>query len=449
MKLSDLCGVYIYQLQSTPYSNPSYRSENLKTKLLKSEKYKDKLAFCPLGSFHTDLVYNANISTNDAIRFSFNLGTLDMLKEAGTFIRKAILDSFDNSDDLPWPPTTEYLHSRNIIPDQLQKFLEYVLTGKSGYHSTKTHRLIYSIGQDVCRAATNGKWKMPKHILICMTLHHLFRSKEMITLMNRFGHSESHSFALELETAIARSMDETSSVLTNQIVRNPTAPSVFHSEFDNFDQFVNDIQGKGSIHTAHGIMLQDIIGDPSCHGGTVPIQEPSTRKGNSERSLNIELTENLPDAYVTQRKSPQMDIVQHKYPEGANELESAVRTNMIWILIRKHCASTGQEVPSWAGFVSATGGVPDNLTTLDYYPIIYHPITNYSTVQECLRIAENATREVGQEYTLTTFDLGVCMKAFPLIWNYPTKYKKHVVLMGSFYNNKQFLYSAKSRCDCS
>ena len=34
--------------------------------------------------------------------------------------------------------------------------------------------------------------------------------------------------------------------------------SVFHLEFDNYDQFINSINGKGSVHTAHGIMLQEL-----------------------------------------------------------------------------------------------------------------------------------------------------------------------------------------------
>ena len=81
-----------------------------------------------------------------------------------------------------------------------------------------------------------------------------------------------------------------------------------------------------------------------------------------------------------------------------------------------------QEVPSWSGFLSLTGKKPTNLTTIDYYPVINHPITDYKTVQECLRYAEQATTDVGQTYVISTFVLGVCMKALPLVWNNPTRY---------------------------
>ena len=111
----------------------------------------------------------------------------------------------------------------------------------------------------------------------------------------------------------------------------------------------------------------------------------------------------------------------------------ATEKDIVWLFLRKDMTSAGQNVPGWAGFVSVTGSKPIKLTTIDYYPVINHPITDYSTVQECLRFAEEATKEVGQTYTITTFDLGVCMKALPLIWNDPEKYKNHIVMVGTFH----------------
>ena len=47
--------------------------------------------------------------------------------------------------------------------------------------------------------------------------------------------------------------------------------------------------------------------------------------------------------------------------------------------------------------------------------------------------AEQATKEFGQKYTITTFDLGVCMKAYSIIWNDPLRFKTHIILIGSFH----------------
>ena len=49
----------------------------------------------------------------------------------------------------------------------------------------------------------------------------MFRSKQLLTLLNGFGHSENYSFGLELETAIDNSVQLSSAVLSPEIVRNP------------------------------------------------------------------------------------------------------------------------------------------------------------------------------------------------------------------------------------
>jgi len=36
----------------------------------------------------------------------------------------------------------------------------------------------------------------------------------------------------------------------------------------------------------------------------------------------------------------------------------------------------------------------------------------YETIQECLRYAKDAAREVSQKLVITSFDLGACMKAY-------------------------------------
>ena len=80
-----------------------------------------------------------------------------------------------------------------------------------------------------------------------------------------------------------------------------------------------------------------------------------------------------------------------------------------------------------------TGTKPQNTTSINYYPVIYNPITQYLSVQEYLQYAEQATDEVGQHYVFSTYDLGVCMKAYPLVWNFPGKFKRHIILIGTFH----------------
>ena len=129
--------------------------------------------------------------------------------------------------------------------------------------------------------------------------------------------------------------------------------------------------------------------------------------------------EELPQCYVGQRKSLGYKVNQKVYPGCDGSVEASNDKNTLWVLLRRDKSPSGQEVAGWTGFLSVTGSKPTKLTTIDYYPVINNPITEYRTVQGCLRYAEEATREVGQTNTVTTFDLAVCMKAYPLIWNNP------------------------------
>ena len=126
---------------------------------------------------------------------------------------------------------------------------------KRKFGVNQVNHWVSSLGQDTCKATTYGQWDQPKHILLGMTLRHLFWSAEIVTLMNKLGHSTNYSFVLELETATAKRIHQSSTLLSPLIIRNPSCQSLFHSDFDNFDKFVNELTGSGSVHTAHGIML--------------------------------------------------------------------------------------------------------------------------------------------------------------------------------------------------
>ena len=185
-------------------------------------------------------------------------------------------------------------------------------------------------------------------------------------------------------------VENSSALITNRIVTSPSGPSVFHSEFDNFDQFVNNLSGKGSVHTAHGIMMQECSSENdkmSNYLSEVP------RDGS--RSFTLKEDSDLEKCFVTHRNSPRLNIVRVSLPGTVEASKFALHKDVIWLISRMLRADM-QTVPNWSGFVSETGSTPDRLTSLDYYPVIFHPITEYSTVQECLRYAEKATDEVGQ-----------------------------------------------------
>ena len=97
-----------------------------------------------------------------------------------------------------------------------------------------------------------------------------------------------------------------------------------------------------------------------------------------------------------------MNIAQVIQPIYDIALSQTCTINRAWCIFRV-CNADMQVVPGWGGFISETGTVPERLTTIDYYPVINHPITDYATVKEWLRVSRVASHEVGQKYAITTF----------------------------------------------
>ena len=99
---------------------------------------------------------------------------------------------------------------------------------------------------------------------------------------------------------------------------------------------------------------------------------------------------------------------------------------MLWLVCR-YLERENQKVLNWAGFISITGEMPQNEATIDYMPVINHPVTELSTVQELLRLSKVATDVIGQRYTICTFNLAIVMKALEIIWNEKEIYRDFIV----------------------
>jgi hypothetical protein len=269
-----------------------------------------------------------------------------------------------------------------------------------------------------------------------MTLRHWFRSAKITTLLNRLDHAETYSFSLELETSIAIAVETTSTLLSPQSVRNQNVPFIFHSDFDNFDQLLNDLCGMASVHTSHGIMPHDIScpADAEVEGNMPSI--PVVHKSGI-RSLKLETQEVLPDYYLTHRRSPRYEVEKTEMSGTEGLFEPECKKDLLWVMPRYFSSYLEQELPGLAGFWPGLGDEP-RLTIIDYYPVIDQPITDNKAVQECLRYSKQGAREEGQKYVVAMFYLGVCMKAYPILWNQPKKFEDHIIFVTRVMTGKHY-----------
>ena len=148
-----------------------------------------------------------------------------------------------------------------------------------------------------------------------------------------------------------------------------------------------------------------------------------------QRSFRRPATE-LPTYYKRKRSEPTNLVSSWSNNSTTYSQSKLSDTDLIWVFACE-INSMDQHIPGLSGWVSVTGQSPKCLTTIGYYPMINAPITDLATIQECLRCSQAASSEAGQEYTISTFNLGVCMKAY--VWNEPEKYQKHIILIGTFH----------------
>ena len=102
--------------------------------------------------------------------------------------------------------------------------------------------------------------------------------------------------------------------------------------------------------------------------------------------IKIDVSDSLPDCYMSMlmQKSPGYTITCRTSPESENAFKTSHKVPVLYVVLR-FFSSKEQEVPSWGGLISIAGKAPASLTIIDYYPPINYQITDFKTVQECLR----------------------------------------------------------------
>ena len=80
---------------------------------------------------------------------------------------------------------------------------DITLEAKVSVQRDESNRHIISIAQDLVHITSQGRVRTPKHFMLPLTVQHLTRSTQLVTILNRLGHGYSASKIEEYETAIA------------------------------------------------------------------------------------------------------------------------------------------------------------------------------------------------------------------------------------------------------
>ena len=65
-------------------------------------------------------------------------------------------------------------------------------------------------------------------------------------------------------------------------------------------------------------------------------------------------------------------------------------------------------------------------------PVLF-PITDYSTLQHCLKTSIQVTSKLGQEYTFVTMDLAASKITYDIQWDSPKTFSEAIIHLGVFH----------------
>ena len=182
VELTELNKIFIQTTVGTEFHNPNHKSEDLLNRIMSDSYLTTKISYTLVTGKGVpfNIIYNTQISIGQAISAAYVLSRKDIIEKSALQIRNQIKVDHQNSEKIKWPPKVDDLiRDAEVLPETLQRFLSLLFTGKSKGLSDHAKRLVFSIRQDICRAVTNGEWLLAKHILLCISFRHMFRSKQV------------------------------------------------------------------------------------------------------------------------------------------------------------------------------------------------------------------------------------------------------------------------------
>ena len=107
--------------------------------------------------------------------------------------------------------------------------------------SETLHRYTMSLGQDIIFMASRGKCKPPKHIGLNQALHQKTHSKDLVILVNRFGHGVSYEDVQRIDTCWSEIQLSGDGFI---IPQNTAHGQVTTGTGDHFNRAIESVKGE-------------------------------------------------------------------------------------------------------------------------------------------------------------------------------------------------------------
>lgn len=148
-----------------------------------------------------------------------------------------------------------------VIPPNLRQLVQGIICGSDprSLKSESLQRKVNSMCYNFIHNETHGSIKTSKHMTLAIAMKSITSSRQVVELLNKFGHGSTYHVVEQLETKATYVSTCRSGFCPEDIELRPEYFTDL--AFDNFDRFTETNSGKDTLHDTVGIIYQNDFGE--------------------------------------------------------------------------------------------------------------------------------------------------------------------------------------------
>lgn len=303
---------------------------------------------------------------------------------------------------------------------------------------------VLSLAQDI--VGLLSKQPTPKQVGLALHVLKETRSKNLVTTLNRLGHSVSYTSAQRYLTTAANEVSEKEE---NEGIFIPAhvVPGCFiQTALDNLN-FHSETEDGGSLDATTNIIYQYYGEEDSGEAGKVPYDPKQRRRTIQEPEKFQPVKSNL--TLKDRKEARSLRSIDLGEAETQDIQRALADENIVWFLLRMFpthiltadADSESEQVPTWNAFFELYSGKKRPKTKIGYGPMYPQTPTDPDVVKTSLDYFVSLNLKLGQSKTVITCDQAIYDIIKGLVKNDTVRYKDVVLRLGGFHIVQNFLGS--------
>jgi hypothetical protein len=331
----------------------------------------------------------------------------------------------------------------SCVPESVYMFLKLLYGGPCQLEiepcdakedDTKLEQQVLSSAQDMVYGVSGGSKLTPKHIGLGSTLHQTTRSKELVEMFHKAGHTLSYHQVLQLDTTLAKSTIKSMNPNTGAVIPPNLVPDRFlFYTADNIDILDETLDGKETFHATQLAAWQ--------RGPSADVKWDSMVLSKDRRLHVPEVMDTLNAATMPAvRAEPSFSGQVEKtwYHQPSKDTDCAARAQSVDLAFNFMRLNSTTET-SWTVFNESLTQNDPPQTTVGYMPIIQAPAHEFDTLKTVVERCLEVSSHLGQEYTVLSVDQALYCKLMELKWCNPEYKKRLIPRLGGLHISMNFL----------